>query len=85
MWYKVNGVDSLRSLNDPITLLTDAEIEQRLEQLTFTIALDTMHFNAFDAHKRLRLQKDLLVNKQALRSLREERERRILAGHYNPW
>jgi hypothetical protein len=65
--------------------LTDVEIEKRLEQLTFTIALDTEHFHAFGDHKRRNIQKDLLMNKQALRALRHERDRRIIAGRYKPY
>jgi len=65
--------------------MTDAEIEKRLEQLTFTIALDTEHFHALDDNKRRSIQKDLLVNKQALRALRYERDRRIIAGKYKPY
>ena len=66
-------------------LLTDRELEQRLEQLTFTIALETTHFHTFSDHRRTHLQKDLLMNKHALRALREERERRIIAGRYKPY
>jgi hypothetical protein len=63
---------------------TDKEIEQRLEQLTFAIALDTTHFHAFCDHKRHNIREELQANKQALRKLRQERERRIIAGTYNP-
>ena len=66
-------------------LLTDRELEQRLEQLTFTIALETTHYHAFSDHRRTHLQKDLLVYKNTLRALREERERRIIAGKYKPY
>ena len=65
--------------------LTDQEIEQRLERLTFAIALDTTHYHTFSDHRRPHLQKDLLMKKQALRALREERERRIVAGQYKPY
>jgi len=65
--------------------LTDREIEQQLEHLTFAIALDTTHYHAFSDYRRPHLQKDLLDKKQALRALREERERRIVAGRYKPY
>jgi hypothetical protein len=70
---------------ESMSYLTDAEIEHRLEEVTFTIALETTHFHTFSDHRRAHLQKDLLVNKQRLQALREERERRIIAGRYKPY
>jgi hypothetical protein len=67
-----------------IIQFTDKELEQCLEQLTFAIALNTTHFNAFADHERDNIRKDLQVNKDALRKLRQERDRRIRAGSYNP-
>ena len=67
-----------------MTLLTDREFEQRLEQLTFTIAIETTHYHTFNDHRRSQLQKDLLMNNHALRAQREERERRIIAGRHKP-
>lgn len=75
----------MHSLDNPMHHLPDAEIKQRLEHLTFAIALDTTHYYAFSDHRRPHLQKELFVKKQALRALREERERRILAGRYQPY
>ena len=75
----------MRIIEESITNLTDAEIEHRLEQLTFTIALETTHFHTFSDHRRTHLRKDLLINKQRLQVLREERERRIIAGRYKPF
>lgn len=68
-----------------MSYLTDAEIEHRLEELTFIIALETTHFHTFSDHRRTHLQKALFVNKQHLQALREERERRIIAGSYKPY
>jgi hypothetical protein len=65
--------------------LTDAEIEHHIEKLTFTIALENTHFHTFSDHRRAHLQKDLFVTKQRLQTLREERERRIIAGRYKPF
>lgn len=75
----------MRHLDDSMKRLTDAEIEQHLEHVTFTIALDTEHFHAVSDHKRRNIQKDLLLNKHALRALRRERDRRIIAGRYTPF
>ena len=80
-----NGVDHLRILEASINLLTDAEIEHYLEQLAFTIALETTHFHTFNDHRRTYIQKDLLVNTHHLQALRAERERRIIAGQYKPY
>ena len=65
--------------------LTDREIEQRLERLTFAITLDTTHYHTFSDQRREHVQKDLLVKKQRFQALREERERRIIAGSYKPY
>ena len=65
--------------------LTDREIEQRLELLMCAIALDTTHYHTFNDHRREHIQKYLLVNKQRFQALREERERRIIAGSYKPY
>lgn len=71
-------------LNDAMNQLSDKELEQRLEELTFAIALDTEHFHACNERKRHHIRETLQVNKQALRKLRQERERRIITGTYNP-
>ena len=70
--------------DDSLINLADRELELRLEELTFAIAIDTMHYHAFDENKRHNLRKQLEVNKRALKKLRQERERRIFAGTYNP-
>lgn len=75
----------MRILEESMSYLTDAEIEHRLEELTFTIALEITHFHTFSDHRRANLQKALFVNKQRLQALREERERRIIAGRYKPY
>ena len=75
----------MRDFDREITLMTDQEIERYLEQLTFTIALDTEHFHAVSDHKRQNIQKDLIMNKQSFRALCNERERRIIAGNYKPY
>lgn len=75
----------MRISEESINHLTDVELEQRLESLTFTISLETTHFHAFSDHRRMHIMKNLLVNKQILCALREERERRIIAGRYRPF
>ena len=72
------------SLDDSLIQLTDRELELRLEELTFTIAIDTTHYHAFGETERHNLRRKLDMNKQALRKLRQERERRIITGTYNP-
>jgi cell division protein ZapA (FtsZ GTPase activity inhibitor) len=72
------------SLDNSLFHLTDTELELRLEELTFTIAINTTHYHAFGEHERHNLRKKLEMSKQALRKLRQERERRIIAGTYNP-
>ena len=64
--------------------LTDKEIERQLEELTFTIALNTAHFHACSGHARYNFREELQANKQAFRNLRQERERRIIACDYKP-
>ena len=71
-------------LDDSLIHLTDRKLELQLEELTFTIAIDTTHYNAFNENERHNLRKKLEMNKRALRKLRQERERRIIAGTYNP-
>lgn len=70
--------------HDSLSQLTDTEIEQRLEELTFAIALDTTHLHAIVDHRRHMIQERLYANKHCLRQLRQERERRIISGTYNP-
>ena len=72
------------SLDESMMHLTDRELEFQLEELTFAIAVDTTHYHAFGENKRHHLRKQLERNKRALRKLRQERERRIFAGTYNP-
>lgn len=71
-------------LNDAMNQLSDKELEQRLEELTFAIALNTTHFHAFNENERHHICEILQAKKQALWKLRQERERRIITGTYNP-
>lgn len=71
-------------LDDALIHLTDRELELRLEELTFSIAIDTTHYHAFGENTRHNLRNQLDRKKRALRNLRQERERRIIAGTYNP-
>jgi hypothetical protein len=62
------------SLDDSLIQLTDRELELRLEEVTFTIAIDTTHYHAFGETECHSLRKKLEMNKRALRKLRQECE-----------